>query len=171
MSLVHSDLDDDDSICTAMSCMRAVNTVLHSLSQLPQLYAHLEPIVAPAIEAVLTAEAMDFFDEVLELITCFTYYPGQISDYMWSLLPRLLVAFNEFACDYISSMIHPIDNFICIGTERFLATKEPNLLEGVLNICSKFLTEEGMEVESQYAAKIVETILCTSFIRQDPPIS
>jgi hypothetical protein len=67
MSLVHADLDDDDSICTAMSCMRAANTVLHSLHKLPHMYSALEPVVIPAIEAVLEAQAMDFFDVCLAL--------------------------------------------------------------------------------------------------------
>jgi hypothetical protein len=159
MSLVHSDVDDDDAVCTAMSCMRAVNTVLHSLHKMPHLYAEVEPIVLPAIHAVFTAQAMDFFDDVLESMTCFTYYPKSISDAMWALFPHLLQAFHEYAYDYISSMIHPIDNYICIGTARFLATKEPNLLEGVMSMCHKILSDDYMEVEAQYAAKVAETLL------------
>jgi hypothetical protein len=165
MSLVNADVDDDDAICTAMSCMRAVNTVLHSLSQLPHLYASLEPICALAINAVFSAQAMDFFDDILETITCFTYYPKKISDYMWSLFPVILQAFNDYAFDYISSMIHCIDNYICIGSERFVASKD--LLEGTMSMCQKIFNTEGMEVETQYASKIVETLFAACIGRID----
>ena len=68
MTLVHADVDDDEAICTAMSCVRAVNTVLHSIAALPHLYAPLEEACAPAIHAVLSTQTMDFFDDVLELV-------------------------------------------------------------------------------------------------------
>lgn len=35
MSLALSDIEDDDAICTALSCLRAVNTVLHSVHSVP----------------------------------------------------------------------------------------------------------------------------------------
>ena len=89
-------------------------------------------------------------------ITCFTYYPKTISEFMWSLLPQIVAAFDEYAYDYISSMIHPIDNYICIGTDRLVAT--PALLEGVMRIAHKILSDKNQDVEAQYASKIVETL-------------
>ena len=78
--------------------------------------------------------------DILEMITCFTYYPKPlpITPYMWSILPQILSAHENYACDYISSMIHPIDNFICNGTEVFLSMCQPfHALEAVLAICRK----------------------------------
>lgn len=75
---------------------------------------------------------------------------------MWSLLPQIVAAFDEYAYDYISSMIHPIDNYICIGTDRLVAT--PALLEGVMRIAHKILSDKNQDVEAQYASKIVETL-------------
>jgi hypothetical protein len=82
MRLSTADEEDEEAALTALQCIRAINTILNSVSSLPELYLSLEPICQPLMDAMLTEKGMEFFDETLEMITCFTYYPHQISPFM-----------------------------------------------------------------------------------------
>jgi hypothetical protein len=102
---------------------------------------------------------MEFFDETLEMLTCFTFYPTQISPYMWTCLVKLVQAYHGWAVDYIRDMLAPIDNFISKGTDIFCSSKNPNYLELVLSMVQKVYTDDNMKTEAKHTNKLMETIL------------
>ena len=58
----------------AYGCMRALSTVLDSVSGMSPLFPELEAILFPLMQRLTSTEGQDVFEEVLELISYFTYF-------------------------------------------------------------------------------------------------
>ena len=82
--------DDEMGALAAVGCLRAISTILESVSSLPQLYVQLEPILFPIMQKMTTQEGQDVYEEVLEIVSYFTYVSPQISEAMWSLWPNFI---------------------------------------------------------------------------------
>ena len=93
------------------------------------------------------------------MITCFTYFPPQISPFSWSLLPRMCDSYQKWAADYVNNMLAPIDNYISRGTAQFLGSQQPNYVKMIMDMCVKLLSDKTREVEGQYACKLLETLM------------
>ncbi len=61
----------------------------------------------------------------------------QISQRMWSLWPQIIQCFYEWAVDYFDHISGALENFICRGTEFFLAGQVPSHLQQVPDLESK----------------------------------
>ena len=79
---------------------------------------------------------IDMVDDVLEMVSCITFYSRAISPFMWSLLPRyagkynlffygcnvfyfacrLVSIFHDWGYDFLQAMISIFDNYISQGT-------------------------------------------------------
>ena len=59
-------------------CLRALSTVLDSVSSLPHLFPQLEEILFPIMQAMCTEEGQDVFEEILEMISYFTYFSPEV---------------------------------------------------------------------------------------------
>ena len=73
-----------------MGCLRAVATILESISSVPALYVELEPILFPILAKMSTIEGQDVYEEILEILAYFTYVTPQISPQLWSIWPNLI---------------------------------------------------------------------------------
>ncbi len=61
----------------AYGCISALSTVLDSVSAMPVLFPELEAILFPLMQRLTSTDGQDVFEEVLELISYFTYFsPG-----------------------------------------------------------------------------------------------
>ena len=61
----------------AYGCISALSTVLDSVSAMPALFPELEAILFPLMQRLTSTDGQDVFEEVLELISYFTYFsPG-----------------------------------------------------------------------------------------------
>ena len=69
----------------AYGCLRALSTVLDTVSSLPHLIPQLEAIVFPVLKRLVSSEGQDVLEEVMELLAYFTYYSPVISPEMWSI--------------------------------------------------------------------------------------
>ena len=70
----------------AYGCMRALSTVLDSVSSMSALFPELEAILFPLMQRLTSTEGQDVFEEVLELISYFTYFSPSVSTLQPSLL-------------------------------------------------------------------------------------
>ena len=50
---------------------------------------------------------------------------------MWTLWPRIIQCFYEWAVDYFDHISGALENYICRGTEHFLAGRSPGYLQQV----------------------------------------
>lgn len=62
----------------AYGCMRALSTVLDSVSSMSALFPELEAILFPLMQRLTSTEGQDVFEEVLELISYFTYFSPSV---------------------------------------------------------------------------------------------
>lgn len=95
---------------------------------MPQIYPKLEVICWPILDKMLKEDALDVFEDLMEMMSYFLYFSPSISTQMWGLLPRLHQAAMDWAGDFLEEMVVPLENYISKGTEVFLTCKNPDYL-------------------------------------------
>ena len=80
------DRDEEEGALAAFGCLRALSTVLESVSSLPHLFPALEPIVFPVLQRMCTQEGQDVYEEIMEILSYFTYFSPEVTS------PRVLSA-------------------------------------------------------------------------------
>ncbi|WZZ54923.1 hypothetical protein YC2023_055030 [Brassica napus] len=153
------DDSDDMGALAAVGCLRAISTILESVSSLPQLFVEIEPTILPIMQKMLTTDGHDVFEEVLEIASYMTFYSPTISLDIWSLWPLLVEALVDWAIDFFPNILVPMDNFISRGTAHFLTCKEPDYQQSLFNVLSTLMTDRNIEdsdVES--APKLIEVV-------------
>lgn len=153
------DADEDQTAIAAYGCIKALSTLLDSISNLHHLFPPLEEILFPLMQKLISTEGQDVFEDVLELLAYFTYFPPTVSDRLWSLWPQLHSCLLEWAIDYWEHILVPLDNFISRGTERFLTCTNPNYQESVYQMVHHSLSGQFQEVDILSAPKLMEVVL------------
>ncbi|KAF3551054.1 hypothetical protein DY000_02001677 [Brassica cretica] len=154
-----SDDSDDMGALAAVGCLRAISTILESVSSLPQLFVEIEPTILPIMQKMLTSDGQDVFEEVLEIASYMTFYSPNISLGIWSLWPLIVEALVDWAIDYFSNILVPMDNFISRGTAHFLTCKEPDYQQSLYNVLSTLMTDRNIEdSEIESAPKLIEVV-------------
>ncbi|KAJ4866585.1 Importin beta-like SAD2 [Raphanus sativus] len=154
-----SDDSDDMGALAAVGCLRAISTILESVSSLPQLFVEIEPTILPILQKMLTSDGQDVFEEVLEIASYMTFYSPNISLGIWGLWPLIVEALNDWAIDYFPNILAPMDNFISRGTARFLTCKEPDYQQSLYNVLSTLMTDRNIEdSEIEAAPKLIEVV-------------
>ncbi|CAF2096306.1 importin beta-like SAD2 [Brassica rapa] len=152
------DLDDVGALA-AVGCLRAISTILESVSSLPQLFVEIEPTILPIMQKMLTADGQDVFEEVLEIASYITFYSPNISLGMWSLWPLMVEALVDWAIDFFPNILVPMDNFISRGTAHFLTCKEPNYQQSLFTVLSTLMTDRNIEdSDIESAPKLIEVV-------------
>lgn len=152
--------EDEPGALAAMGCLRAIGTILESISSLPHLFPQLEPTLLPIMHKMLTPEGQEVLEEVLEMVQYYTYFSPTISQQMWTVWPLLMAALDEWALDDFENILGPLDNFIARGTEHFLTCKQPNYPENLFHIVAKLLNNEKYDdPDLEPAPKLLESVL------------
>eukprot|EP00850_Spirogloea_muscicola_P013908 SM000097S24761 [mRNA] locus=s97:152586:160145:+ [translate_table: standard] len=155
-----ADEDDDDGLLAAVGCLRAIGTILESISALPHLFPQLEPTLLPIMQQMLSEDGQDVFEEVLEIASYMTYFTPTITLDMWSIWPLMVKAVNSWAVDFFDNVLGPMDNLISRSTEHFLTCQEPNYQQDLYNMVATLLGDEKLEDEDVEAApKLMESVL------------
>ncbi|KAG1331571.1 Importin beta-like SAD2 [Cocos nucifera] len=150
---------DDSGALAAVGCLRAVSTILESVSRLPHLFVQIEPILLPIMRRMLTTDGQDVFEEVLEIVSYMTFVSPTISLEMWSLWPLIMEALHDWAIDYFENILVPLDNYISRGTAHFLACKDPDYQQNLWNILSAIMSDRNMEDNDiEPAPKLIEVV-------------
>ncbi|XP_047062932.1 importin beta-like SAD2 [Lolium rigidum] len=146
--MASSEADDeveDSGALAAVGCLRAISTILESISSLPHLFIQIEPTLLPILRRMLTSDGQDVYEEVLEIVSYMTFYSPTISLDMWSLWPLMMEALNDWAIDFFENILVPLDNYISRGTDHFVTCKEPDYQQSLWKGLSSVMTDQNME--------------------------
>ncbi|KAG9141479.1 hypothetical protein Leryth_001925 [Lithospermum erythrorhizon] len=160
MNTVEEDEEGDDSgALAAVGCLRAISTILESISSLPHLFAHIEPILLPIMRRMLTTDGQEVFEEVLEIVSYMTFFSPTISLDMWSLWPLMMEALSDWAIDFFPNILVPLDNYISRSTAHFLSCKEPDYQQSLWNMISSIMADKNFEDgDIEPAPKLIEVV-------------
>eukprot|EP00963_Diacronema_lutheri_P005023 scaffold370_cov349-Pavlova_lutheri.AAC.8 len=159
---IQSEVEEEDELgaMAAVGCLRAIATILESVNALPHLYPAMEEVLFPIMSKMISTEGQDVLEEVLEIVSYFTYFTPEISLRMWELWPQMIVAMNDWAMDYFENMLIPMDNYVSRGTQRFLTCKDPDYLGSVAALVHKaFFEYEADESEVIPAPKLLCAVI------------
>ncbi|KAF7807445.1 importin beta-like SAD2 [Senna tora] len=150
---------DDPGALAAVGCLRAISTILESVSRLPHLFVQVEPTLLPIMRRMLTTDGQEVFEEVLEIVSYMTFFSPTISLDMWSLWPLMMEALADWAIDFFPNILVPLDNYISRGTAHFLTCKEPDYQQSLWNMMSSIMTDKNMEdSDIEPAPKLIEVV-------------
>ncbi|KAG2650903.1 hypothetical protein PVAP13_1NG240300 [Panicum virgatum] len=150
---------DDSGALAAVGCLRAISTILESISSLPHLFIQIEPTLLPIMRRMLTSDGQDVYEEVLEIVSYMTFFSPTISLDMWSLWPLMMEALNDWAIDFFENILVPLDNYISRGTDHFLACKDPDYQQSLWNALQSIMMDENMEdSDIEPAPKLIEVL-------------
>ncbi|KAG8484415.1 hypothetical protein CXB51_022818 [Gossypium anomalum] len=150
---------DDPGALAAVGCLRAISTILESVSRLPQLFVQIEPTLLPIMRRMLTTDGQEVFEEVLEIVSYMTFFSPTISLEMWSLWPLMIEALADWAIDFFPNILVPLDNYISRGTVHFLTCKEPDYQQSLWNMISSVMADKNLEDNDiEPAPKLIEVV-------------
>ncbi|KAJ3697379.1 hypothetical protein LUZ61_001084 [Rhynchospora tenuis] len=159
MSEAAEDEGDDSGALAAVGCLRAISTILESVSSLPHLFGQVEPTLMPIMRRMLTSDGQDVYEEVLEIVSYMTFFSPTISLDMWSLWPLMVEALNDWAIDFFENILVPLDNYISRSTAHFLSCKDPDYQQSLWNMLSKIMADKNMEdSDIDPAPKLIEVV-------------
>jgi hypothetical protein len=150
---------EDTGALAAVGCLRAISTILESISSLPHLFPQIEPTLLPILRRMLTSDGQDVYEEVLEIVSYMTFYSPTISLEMWGLWPLMMEALNDWAIDFFENILVPLDNYISRGTDQFIACKDPDYQQSLWRALSSIMTDQNMEDSDIIPApKLIEVV-------------
>ncbi|KAM9999891.1 hypothetical protein ACTFIZ_008331 [Dictyostelium cf. discoideum] len=157
LELEESD-ESGESGFASQECLGVYCTLLRALKDIPDVFNSLEQQIVPILQKLFTSDHMMYLDEALRILTFVTYYPKSISPLVWSLFPQIMNLFDECACDFASSYVNPLDNYISYGTEYFLSN--PQYIEMVFNMYKKMVGDINQQpVDAGDTCKIMESLI------------
>ncbi|XP_022733037.1 importin beta-like SAD2 isoform X2 [Durio zibethinus] len=150
---------DDPGALAAVGCLRAISTILESVSRLPHLFVQIEPTLLPIMRRMLTTDGQEVFEEVLEIVSYITVFSPTISLDMWSLWPLMIEALADWAIDFFPNILVPLDNYISRGTAHFLSCKELDYQQSLWNMISSIMADKNLEDDDiEPASKLIEVV-------------
>ncbi|CAN6447518.1 unnamed protein product [Victoria cruziana] len=160
MQSAEADEDADESgALAAVGCLRAISTILESVSRLPHLFPQVEPVLLPIMKRMLTTDGQDVFEEVLEIVSYMTFFSPTISLEMWSLWPLMMEALDDWAIDFFENILVPLDNFISRGTGHFLTCKDPDYQQSLWMTISTVMSNKNIDDQDiEPAPKLIEVV-------------
>lgn len=124
--------DDEDASLAAVSCLDAINTILMSIHNHPELYALLVPTLAPVIRKILTDfDYVEYMESGVDILGSLAFYSHKIGPELWALFPLIFASFNDWASDYLTNFVPVIDNFVGRDIDGFLVGSATNPATGV----------------------------------------
>ncbi|CAK9170620.1 unnamed protein product [Ilex paraguariensis] len=150
---------DDPGALAAVGCLRAISTILESVSRLPDLFVHIEPTLLPIMRRMLTTDGQEVFEEVLEIVSYMTFFAPTISLDMWSLWPLMMEALADWAIDFFPNILVPLDNYISRSTVHFLTCKKPDYQQSLWKMISSIMEDKNLEDgDIEPAPKLIEVV-------------
>ncbi|KAM7255965.1 hypothetical protein ACFE04_011706 [Oxalis oulophora] len=150
---------DDPGALAAVGCLRAISTILESVSRLPHLFVQVEPTLLPIMRKMLTSDGQEVYEEVLEIVSYMTFFSPTISLDMWSLWPIMTEALSDWAIDFFPNILVPLDNYISRGTAHFLSCKEPDYQQSLWSLISSLMADKNLEDNDiQPAPKLIQVV-------------
>ncbi|KAK9159720.1 hypothetical protein Syun_006061 [Stephania yunnanensis] len=150
---------DDPGALAAVGCLRAISTILESVSRLPNLFVEIEPTLLPIMRRMLTTDGQEVFEEVLEIVSYMTFFSPSISLEMWSLWPLMIEALRDWAIDFFPNILVPLDNYISRSTTHFLTCKNPDYQQSLWSMLSTIMLDVNLEDgDIEPAPKLIQVV-------------
>lgn len=175
------DDDDDDAAMAAAQCLECIATVLKGICEKPALYKTLEPTLIPLVMKILgnDGDYIEYLECALDILTFLTFFPDEITPELWQAFPLIYVAFDQWAYDYLSLMVPPMQSFICKDPKTFLQgsthlTDGPvTYIDLVFSMVAKTVTNDrASESECRQSLGLFLSVLhsCPGFIDNYIPV-
>ncbi|CAI9117362.1 OLC1v1018740C1 [Oldenlandia corymbosa var. corymbosa] len=150
---------DDPGALAAVGCLRAISTILESVSSLPHLFVQIEPTLLPIMRRMLTSDGQEVYEEILEIVSYMTFFSPTISLEMWSLWPLMIEALADWAIDFFPNILVPLDNYISRSTPHFLNCKEPDYQQSLWHMISSIMRDKNLEDgDIEPAPKLIQVV-------------
>eukprot|EP00727_Mastigamoeba_balamuthi_P001433 m51a1_g11287 hypothetical protein (1932) ;mRNA; r:32164-40083 len=157
----YSEDDEEGQTLKSVGCLEAIETLLQTVSGIPQLFHELGVALIPVCVMVLSRncdQTLDYLPSILNIMTLVTYFNPPLKPQYWTLFPILYQAFDEYALEFIDDMLEPLDNFISRGKETFLST--PVYMDLVYKMVEKYLADANSdEIDSCKACQLAEVVM------------
>ena len=159
---------DDDAGMAAYQCLDSLGMLLNSIRDQPACVAQLEGIVLPVMGNLLhpSGKGIDFLDSVFEVIYSFAAYSPGISNAVWSLLPPIYYAIENWAPDYIEYAVPAIDRMITRGTREYVSP-QPQQLPPAYDL-TLHRVAQGMPARQLSRMQLIQAILQRNLGPQPP---
>lgn len=151
--------DDDEATEAAFHCLKTINAVLYACESRPELYTSLLPLCLPILQRCINDDCIEYYEDVLDMASVFTYFPAAIPDAMWQFLPRLTGSFHTWAGDFLSHMLPCFDNYITKGGEQLCSAEGAPLLQALFSIVQAVLQDQERLIDATSACVLVESLL------------
>jgi len=153
--------EEEDQAMAAAATLRALCTLVAAVHEHPELYPQMEQFFVPLFRFLLTKNKNEYLDETLELISRLTYFHKTISPELWTIFPLIVTAYHEWAPDYFSQMLTPIDNYVSRDPATFARGGVGNVryIQMVFAMMEKCLADKDNESEYPTCPKIMDSIL------------
>jgi hypothetical protein len=148
-----------ESLATAADAtLQTLCTLLVSVTHHKEVFASVQPIVAPLINKLLDPESIGYLDGALEVLSTVTFHARPLMTCIWEQFPMMHYVALNGGLDYFAHMLAPIDNFICADPDRFV---QSNCVALMHEMCAAVLdlSREMNESEMIAAPKLMETLL------------
>ena len=154
--------DEDMGALAAFGCLQALSTVLDSVSRLPHLFPQLEDTLFPVMQAMCTEDGQDVFEEILEMISYFTYFSPEVTCcpsvtvLLWHVVENTLFLVMQAMCtrdgqDVFEEILEMISYFTYFSPEVTCCPSVTVLLWHVVEntlfpVMQAMCTEDGQDV-------------------------
>ncbi|KAF1323075.1 Ran binding protein 7, partial [Globisporangium splendens] len=168
--------EDEDASLAAVSCLDAINTILMSIHNHPELYNLMVPTLGPVVEKVLTDfDYVEYMESGIDILGSIAFYSQKISPQLWSLFPLIFASYNDWAADYLTNFVPVIDNFVGRDIDGFLsgvatdpAGNQIRYLELVFNMAKGvFENDKVQEIDLCAACRLLYSLLHNLFGKID----
>jgi hypothetical protein len=190
----NGDEEDDEMQMAAMQCLDAMCVIMQAVCDKPELFPSIEQQYRPVIQLVLTpaGDQLEYLENILEMLSYLTYYGQGISQEMWAYFPAIFYAFDNWAFDFIDTMVTPLDNYISKDVDTFCSptpltipteagtTYQMTYLQMITHMVKKIFEQDramissesgecvGGELDSVKACQLFFSVLHNCFGRVDP---
>jgi len=152
------DADEEDSSIAAFEVLTTIQTILDSITHIPQLYPQMEQILLPVLVKLLENNGnAEFLEDSMRIISFITYYSPTISQNMLALIPAIYQAWKTNGNDYVGDMVTPFDNYVSKAPDAFV---NANCMNYLLDIYKTVVGDaETIEEHAGDASKLAEVVL------------
>lgn len=132
------EFDSTERMMSAIGLMRAMTTLVDSMSANAQILLSLVPILAPLSTVIFKNRVIDVYDETFEMLCQLTFLLKSIPIDLWPVFESLFQVYADSGAEYISDVCSVLDNFITYGSD--VIVKTPAYLESILQLVKSVLS-------------------------------
>jgi hypothetical protein len=173
------DDEEGESAMAATQCLECIGTVLRSVHDRADIFQAVEPTILSVISTIMDKEGdyIEYLELALDLIVFLTFYQDEFTPALWSVFPKIIAAYHDYAEDYIGQMVAPLDNFISKDICNFCSlsympqaseasTAIPagtQYIDAIMSMCRKLIVEQHPDSMMESDARRAMTLFMSIF--------